>query len=267
MKNILVLIHDDAGQEARFQAGLDLTRTLSGHLTCLDIAETPPLIADFEGASAAATVLADTQVRQSGNREALERQLQNEGVSWDWIDTVGGFSACLKRAADLTDLIVVNRKLDSNWAPDMRGVAGDILVAASKPIVAVLGELRSFDASGKALVAWDSSPAASAALRAATPLLAHASEVEIIQIIGEPIPETAQEAAAYLSRHGIHPLLRQVAHEAQTPVASLLSICHSGDYAYAVMGGFGHHRYAEAMFGGVTREMLTSSPIPLFLAH
>ena len=271
MKNILVLIHDDAGQEARFQAALDLTRTLTGHLTCLDVAQMPLFVGDFDGGSGAAmlgaVLLADEQVRENGNRGALELRLQNEGVSWDWIDTVGGFSACLKRAASLTDLIVINCELDDNWAPDMRGIAGDLLVAASKPIIAVPGEARGFDTSGKVLIAWNGSPAASAALRAATPLLVHAGDVEIVEIVDSAILATAQNAATYLSRHGIHPVIRQVAHEKRSPAATLLKICRNGDYAYVVMGGFDHRRYSEAMFGGVTRTMLMESPIPIFLAH
>jgi nucleotide-binding universal stress UspA family protein len=33
------------------------------------------------------------------------------------------------------------------------------------------------------------------------------------------------------------------------------------------MGGFGHRSYVEAILGGVTRRMLTKSPIPVLLAH
>ena len=36
MKNILLLVHDDHGQEARLQAALDITRAVEGHLTCVD---------------------------------------------------------------------------------------------------------------------------------------------------------------------------------------------------------------------------------------
>ena len=36
---------------------------------------------------------------------------------------------------------------------------------------------------------------------------------------------------------------------------------------YVVMGGFGHGRLVEAVFGGVSREMLSRSPIPLVIAH
>ncbi len=47
MKNVLVLLHDDAGQEARFQCALDLTRAIDGHLTCVDVAMLPVAVEDY----------------------------------------------------------------------------------------------------------------------------------------------------------------------------------------------------------------------------
>lgn len=47
MKTLLLLVHDDAGQEARLQAALDLTRALDGHLTCVDIAPIPVFAGDL----------------------------------------------------------------------------------------------------------------------------------------------------------------------------------------------------------------------------
>jgi hypothetical protein len=35
MKNVLLLVHDDLGQEARLQAALDIVRAIGGHLHCL----------------------------------------------------------------------------------------------------------------------------------------------------------------------------------------------------------------------------------------
>jgi nucleotide-binding universal stress UspA family protein len=34
-----------------------------------------------------------------------------------------------------------------------------------------------------------------------------------------------------------------------------------------VMGGFVHSRLRELVFGGVTQQLLKSSPVPLFMAH
>jgi nucleotide-binding universal stress UspA family protein len=34
-----------------------------------------------------------------------------------------------------------------------------------------------------------------------------------------------------------------------------------------VMGAYGHARLREIILGGVTRDLLKQSPVPLFLAH
>ena len=49
MKNVFVLVHDDAGQEARLQAALDLVRTFGGHLSCIDVVQVPVLVGDIYG--------------------------------------------------------------------------------------------------------------------------------------------------------------------------------------------------------------------------
>ena len=37
--------------------------------------------------------------------------------------------------------------------------------------------------------------------------------------------------------------------------------------SYIVMGGYGHSRAGEFLFGGVTRALLKECPVPLVLAH
>ena len=37
--------------------------------------------------------------------------------------------------------------------------------------------------------------------------------------------------------------------------------------AYVVMGAYGHSRFGEFMFGGVTRYMLANCPSAMLLAH
>ena len=37
--------------------------------------------------------------------------------------------------------------------------------------------------------------------------------------------------------------------------------------AYLVMGGYGHSRIGELVFGGVTRSLLKEGPLPLVIAR
>src|SRR5690606_25280467 len=86
MKNVLVLMHDDAGQEARFQAALDLVRALDGHLTCLDIAVAPAFVGDYADVGGTALLMGEERSRERANRAKLEARLKVEGVSYEWID-------------------------------------------------------------------------------------------------------------------------------------------------------------------------------------
>ena len=75
MKNVLVLAHDDEGQEARLQAALDATRALGGHLTCIDVVSPPLVLTDpYAGAAMAVTIDYARQVEEE-NRARLRRRL------------------------------------------------------------------------------------------------------------------------------------------------------------------------------------------------
>ena len=80
---------------------------------------------------------------------------------------------------------------------------------------------------------------------------------------GHPPPE---EAATYLSRHGIH--ARAVEKITDDPISdAILTRARDIGASYIVMGAFGHSRMVEAIFGGVSLAMLQASEIPLLLAH
>jgi len=266
MKTILLLVHDDAGQEARFQAALDVTRAVEGHLKCLDVSVMPVLVGDFYSGAGEAMLLADEREREGANRTEIEARLGKEGIPWDWTDAVGGLSAELEAAAAFSDLIVVNRQLDDFPIPNMRAVAGDLVLRSGKPILAVPQEARGLNVCGRVVICWDGSACAAAAMRAAIPLLKLAESVTILEV-DEGGPSTIEDAAEYLSRNDIHATGHRRHPLSRTAAEVILDEVAQERADYVVMGGFSHLRFAEALFGGVTRTMLTRSPVPILMAH
>ena len=181
MKNVLLLVHDDAGQEARFQAALDLVRALGGHLHCVDVT-IPPMPAGnpYDGAADAVLIEAARE-REDDNKAKVVARLAREDIAWDWVDTTDTLAGGVLESATLADLIVLNRRLDSIAQPDMRAVVGNVVMHAHKPVVAVPEALTNF-ALGRALVAWDGQEACAATMRACVPLLSLAEEVAIFEI-------------------------------------------------------------------------------------
>lgn len=266
MKNVLLLIHDDAGQEARLQAALDLTRSLSGHLTCLDIVQVPVLAGTEYYPDAELMLLAEARERGAVNAGRVKKRLEVEDVVWSWIDQTGNIAPLIEEAAGLADVVILNTSLAEQLSPDMQSIVSDTVLKSGKPILAVPETGRGLDLAGHPIVAWDGSPPAAEALRAAVPLLAQAGGVTILEI-GAIDGDAAEEAAAYLSRHGVHPRIERVDPVDGDVSATLLSLVEQRRPAYCVMGAYGHSRLRERLFGGITRQMLTKARAPLFLGH
>lgn len=265
MKNILLLVHDDEGQESRLQAALDLTRAFDGHLKCVDVTMMPVLVADFYSGTGGAMLLAEEREREGKNKAALEARLVQEDVSWSWVDALGNVVDSVVAAAALADLIVLNRKLDAFPYPDMRDIASRILMRAHKPVVAVPDSLKRFE-TGRALIAWDGRASVTATMRACVPLLALASDVHIFMVSDGAERTDPSEAAEYLSRHGIHPSVRIIEDDLHGIDELILDECAGWRADYILMGAYSHGRLMEA-FGGVTKRMLDTSTLPLVLGH
>lgn len=268
MKNILLLVHDDAGQEARLTAALDMARALEGRLTCLDVVHVPAMIdGDYYAMDATSMLLADEREREAANRRTLEARLAGEGVAWTWVDATGDMAGCITDAAGLADLIVVNGSLASSDLADMQGIVGDVIRRSRTPVLAVPDAARGFDARGCALIAWDGSDPVVTTMRACVPLLKLAGEVRIFTVDDGSVRLPAEEAAVYLALYGIHSVLTRV-EERHAPADRLIGeACAEAGASYCLMGGYSHSPIAEALFGGVTRRMLAHSSLPLILGH
>ncbi|MBV1691921.1 universal stress protein [Novosphingobium sp. G106] len=265
MKNILLLVHQDAGEEARLKVAIDLTRALSGHLICIDI--TPfPIVFD-QGMSLAPAFILDEAKREEVNKADLQRRIESEKISWNWDDITDDFVPALIEVATRADIVVLNRKLDTTARPNMRSITSSVLMHTNALVVAVGEHSRGIQLDCPALVAWDGSAQASLALERALPLLKKASLVTIFQL-GD-LPEesvTAKEAAEYLSRQKVASQI-EIAPASNEIAAEICLAATRVGATYCVMGAFGHSRLREALFGGVTRAMLDMATLPLALAH
>lgn len=267
MKNVLLLIHDDEGQEARFQAALDVARALNGHVTCLDLTVIPEYVDHYAAIGEAGMLLtADHDAEQRHGRR-MRTRMENEDVPFDWLQQTGFLAQTIEGRARLTDLIVLSTDDAREMYPYMTHVLGDVLVHTGKPVLAMPPSVRGLDVGGSALVAWDGSQDAEAALAAALPLLQHASSATIFYVDDGSLATSAEEAACYLSRHGVRSTIRSEPVGYDQVGEWLICEAAGRGYDYIVMGGFGHARTMEAIFGGVTRKMLKDCQIPMLLVH
>ncbi|NNM76455.1 universal stress protein [Sphingomonas sp. ID1715] len=142
MKNILLLAHDDSGQESRLQCALDLTRALQGHLKCVDVTRQPVFMQDYATTAGGMTALIDEEQREAANASRLRARLETEDISWELAHSVGDLSDALVRHSRLADLIVLTRRQSVGEFPDMMDVASDTVLKSRAPLL-VVGNHRS----------------------------------------------------------------------------------------------------------------------------
>lgn len=263
MRNILLLVHPDQGQEARFQAALDLTRALGGHLTCLEVTALP-LVALERGGMTDPEFTVDDIPSQS---DRLRGRLAGEGVAWDWVKVSDDIIPGLAAAARLADVIMLSGPQGSEGSSVTAALIDRLIGAARKPLMIIPPRLERLDLTGSALVAWDGSIGAASALGAAAPLLALTREVTIFEAGSGHLDVPAEEAATYLSRHQIAATVVRRALGQRSAGDVIHRFAQKGGFGYIVMGCFGRSPISEALFGGVTATMLERCGVPLFLAR
>lgn len=270
MKSILLFVNDDSGLDARYQAALDLTRVLEGHLHCLHSHTYPPQMA-FDGVSGMSVFYdiskyaaeADAQLKSE-----MEKRLAGEDVPWDYRQANADPARGLSRNSALADIIVLSSGSGAKNSGQVLGLLGDVIFNTKVPVLVQPDDVRKFEAAGPVVVAWNGSFEAGNALRAAVPLLKLASEVHIVVVEEDKAHDLPPlEASEYLSRYGIKSNIHDLAADKSSVQAVLLSTVDALQAGYLVMGAYGHSRAREFLFGGVTRNLFRECPVPLLVSR
>jgi nucleotide-binding universal stress UspA family protein len=173
----------------------------------------------------------------------------------------------VSREARAADLIIVGRQHGGGSVHELVD-PGAILLRAGRPLlvapdVVIPTQLR------RVVVAWKDTRECRRAVRDALPFLHKAEDVLIVGIEEGQSDNAAilSDVAQYLRRHRVV-APREIRRRARGPVgAELLHLVRDEGADLIVAGGYGHSRLGEWIFGGVTHELLTSTPVCCVLSH
>ncbi len=146
-----------------------------------------------------------------------------------------------------------------------------VALTCARPILLVPPGARVMPPWKRVLLAWNGSKEASAAVRAAIPLMQGASSVQAVSFCkpGEDGGFCEQDQAdltAYLGRHGVDLDFVRCERDIEDGRA-LLAVAADGGYDLLVAGCYGHSQFRELFLGGVTRTLLREATLPVLLAR
>lgn len=270
MKSILLHANQDAGLESRLQAALDLVRLFDGHLTCLHATPYDAYVTGdpFGGVYALPVVMSQLKRIEDEQRARLESTLANEGVAWDWLQIDGASLQAILDRSRLADLVVLSLAgADGDGDEPALSLAAGVAIHGRTPVLAIPRATSGLDVQGPAMIAWNGSPEAAHALRFALPMLRQASKVHVVTVSEDRTQFPAVDGCTYLARQGVRSELLEWPRGGRPVGDALLDAAASLGARYLVMGAYGHSRLREAMLGGVTRQMMRESRVPLLLGH
>jgi nucleotide-binding universal stress UspA family protein len=277
-KTIVVHVDGSPQQASRLHAAARLAREHGAHLVgCAATGISWLDLALLTGSMAAPVPSADFD----GMREAAALRLREFTAQAATLGVASVEARLVEDAADCAlllqsryaDIVVLSRDVDT--APGIparvRRLPEYVGLRGARPVLVVPPDYGDAPLAGTVVAGWDGSVQALRALDAALPLLERADAVRLALVNPDQLSELHGEEpgadmALYLARHGVKvDVVLERTHA--TAGAALMGLARDCGAGMIVTGAYGHSRYREWVLGGVTRELLERTPVPLVIAH
>ncbi|CAM4192668.1 universal stress protein [Roseateles saccharophilus] len=273
-RSMLVALDALPANPARINIAIALARQFEAHL--IGLAPIPTL--DLQTLQAAA--MDDYVARASATMQAQAHDIAQHFHARCEAAALPSFEALVDKApvaesltsrAQCTDLLVMSQP-DPSLPGHKQQLAEleEVLLDCSRPVLLVpythLEPLRL----RRVLLAWDGSRESVRAMTDALPLLRRAEAVTLMHWRGEADDQRPLERLAglrqWLAFQGVDAEVR----DEVTPLSvgdALLNAASDHGADLIVMGAYGHARWTERLFGGVSRTLLQSMTVPVLMSH
>lgn len=267
-----------AGQDdAELDRAVAICRALDAHLALLVLGIAPPPPASPYGVVSNdiwAGEIREGQDEAQERAEAVQQRIAAAGLSAtvesQYVDrgSVATLSARFARYADLT--LIAPKATDAEALQTW--VMNGALFESGRPVLLLPPDRSVFPEAKRIMICWDASVEAGKAVREAIGLMQAAERVDAVLV--DPVPsfdghgaEPGADLAVYLGRHGIETVVHRMPKEGRDTGEMLRRTALDLGADLMVMGGFGHSRLRERIFGGTTTSMMKHLTVPVLMAH
>lgn len=271
IRSILVNVDIAAPDLPALKYAIGLAQQFDGSLIGVGADQPSIAYAGLDGGAAAVDVYAlereevETQLRRA---EEAFQALVPPTIKRQWRGFVGERTGALIETARIADVVVTTMATTSTFHHQQITDLGALVLSSGRPIIDVAssGAAAKF---GKICIGWKDTREARRAVSDAMPLLALAGEVVALTVTeGDYAAERASldDLLAWLKAHGIA-ARADVLNNPEHYIDVLETNALSQNADLLVIGGYGHSRMREWLFGGVTRSVLGANSLNRLLSN
>ena len=186
--------------------------------------------------------------------------------SAEWRMETGDEPSWLAEHGRAADMLVVGRQREGE--PVATDVLEAALMATGRPVLIAPPKPRS-ELSGVVAIAWKDRPEAARAVAAAQPFLRLANQVIILAVSEDARTDerSCEHLRHTLGWHNPRTTVQHLKSDDCPAVDTLLAAAAAANADMLVMGGYGHSRLREVIFGGFTRHILAHADVPVLMTH
>jgi nucleotide-binding universal stress UspA family protein len=276
--SLLVFADDSEASALRLDTAIAMAERYGAHLTACALTEQPAYYYGVGTEVAADVYMEDVErakVIAQGVADAASARLTQSGhdggARWA-TGTPVAISEIAARNARYADLNLIGQPHDCAQETVLTKVFEGVLLDSGRAAVMVPKGWSGGSFGGRVLIAWTPCKEAARAVADAMPFIEAAESVHVAMVdpaTGEDAhgEEPGADLAAALARHRVPVTVDALPSAGQSIAGRLLIHAAECGADLIVMGGYGHWRLRESLFGGVTRDMVRKSEVPLLLAH
>jgi nucleotide-binding universal stress UspA family protein len=280
MKTILVLAWD-AEDTAAFETAASLARRFGSHIVGLGPPSYRAVSVAWTDVGMGApfdTPLADDEEerrRMAGLHAAFLKSMEGAGIaagdgsgagpSAAWTELQNAVPMAIGSIGRAADMMVVPQPGPLPRMPE--SLFEGALFDSGRPVLLVPAG-RHAAVGKKVVVAWNGSTETARAISMAMPLMSAAEAIEVISIEGAMVQgPSGAELATALRRHGLPVSARHCESGGKPTGQAMVDQATKFGADLIVKGAYTQSRLRQMIFGGLTRYLILSSPIPVMFAH
>lgn len=280
-KNLLVL-HCTHDPVESLKAAVGIARSMQAHLHIMVLNLAPPVPSmalsqnpEFDWSSNFRDILGETTQRVEDIDQWIHKSRQEQAIDVT-VDSscqqLGLVDNDVAAPALYADLVLYHRCNESMVSGLMAKAIDGVIFSAAKPALILSDRPNTLgDEFRHITIAWDPVPSAMKALNASLPFLARATDIELLVVRKREDEKTSDDSvssvSAWLSRHGINTRLQALYRHEKSVSTALLEYVNASSTDMVVMGAYGHSKFSERFFGGVSYKVLEKANKTLFIAH
>jgi len=285
IKSILIPLSGLPGRGQWLNAVIRLARNWDSHVEVIHIAMDPRDSVAYVGEGMTSAMIGDVMSvaeRESDERRQQAQKVFEDACNWNSVTIsdepergpgtahftviTGREEEVISSRGRLADLICARRPEGGSEEISFSVTLEAALLDTGCPVL-ILPPSDPVDFGKSVAIYWNGSPESSKAIKSSIPFLCKAEDVTIMEVYGDThSASSTQDVEKFLGWHGIKAKSQNLSRK-DSDSDSLLAATNEAGADMLVMGAYTRSRLRRLVFGGVTKDILTGSSVPVLMVH